>query len=354
MLTRSLKLKINKSQERYLNQYLFHLEGVYNWVIRQIKLNANNGIYLSYYDLQNATPNHAKRIGINAQVFQATIKQAYTAWDRCFKKLGGEPKLKSRHNRLKSFLFPQILERNKPIGNKIHLPGGFNFSFFKQDIPDGKIKTARIQKKASGWYLILTIDINHKITNLKETDSQVGIDTGFKNLSILSDGTKYTNDRIYVKAQEQLAKIQRGKNKKKIARFQEHLANKRKDRNHKISTEIIRNHKEIYVTNDNLKGQARKFGKSVSDAGIAQLRNFLIYKGLNSGRKVVLVDSHKTTMTCSSCWNLTGPTGLDRLAVRNWVCGTCGVHHDRDINSAMVVLKTGLGYSLNVQETSHA
>ena len=96
-------------------------------------------------------------------------------------------------------------------------------------------------------------------------------------------------------------------NKNKIARMHEHLANKRKDRNHKISLEIVRNHKEIYITNDNLRGQATKFGKSVGDAGISQLRNFILYKGSSCGRKVVLVDSRYTTMTCSVCGSLTGP-----------------------------------------------
>jgi len=346
MLVRSLKLKVNKSQEKYLNRYLFHLEGVYNWAIRQIKFNSANGIYLSHYDLQNATSNHAKKIEIHSQVFQATLKQAWSAWDRCFKKLGGQPRLKSRYRRLESFLFPQILERNHPIGNQIHLPGGFNFKFFKQDIPEGKIKTARIQKKSSGWYLNLTIDTNHKITNLKDTEEAVGVDTGFHHLAILSNGIKYENPRELKIGAKCLAQAQRGHDKKLVARLHEKQSNKRKDRNHKDSTEIIRNYKTIYITNDNLVGQAKKFGKSVTEAGIAQLRNFLLYKGLNSGRVVGLVESHYTTMTCSCCGSLTGPTGLKGLAVRDWVCCVCGTHHDRDVNSGQVVLKIGVGTAL--------
>lgn len=50
-------------------------------------------------------------------------------------------------------------------------------------------------------------------------------------------------------------------------------------------------------------------------------------------------------ITCSTCGALTGPAGLGGLAVRHWECSACGAYHDRDINSAMVVLNVGLGTS---------
>jgi transposase len=65
-----------------------------------------------------------------------------------------------------------------------------------------------------------------------------------------------------------------------------------------VSRRIVENYSEIYCTNDNLKGQAKKFGKSVGDAGISQLRQFISYKSDNHGRRFGLVDSAKTTMTC--------------------------------------------------------
>ena len=101
------------------------------------------------------------------------------------------------------------------------------------------------------------------------------------------------------------------------------------------------------IINDNLRGQSKIFGKSVQDVGINQLRQFILYKGDTHGRVVKLVDSKYTTMTCSNCGALTGPTGLNGLAVRNWECSACGVQHDRDINSAKVVLNSGLGWSLD-------
>ena len=142
------------------------------------------------------------------------------------------------------------------------------------------------------------------------------------------------------------------KNKKLVARVHERIKNQRKDSNLKAATAIIQKYSTIYITNDNLRGQSKIFGKSVQDAGIAQLRQFISYKGDNHGRKCVLVDSPYTTVTCSSCGSRTGPTGLNGLAVRNWVCSVCGTLHDRDTNSGKVVLNFGLGYNLANLESS--
>lgn len=56
-------------------------------------------------------------------------------------------------------------------------------------------------------------------------------------------------------------------------------------------------------------------------------------------------------MTCSVCGSLTGPQGLFGLVVRNWECSACGAQHDRDVNSAKVILNSGLGYSLDNTKT---
>jgi transposase len=54
-----------------------------------------------------------------------------------------------------------------------------------------------------------------------------------------------------------------------------------------------------------------------------------------------MVSERNSTRTCSNCKGLTGPTGLDMLVVRSWVCSACGVTHDRDVNSARNHLSAG-------------
>jgi len=350
MLVRELKLRPSRKLEETLSSWLWHLTGVYNFGIRKIDRNARDKIYFSSFDFSNLIANHSKLMEIPSHTMQATLMVAYTAWKRCFKKLAKKPKLKGVRNKLRSISFPDPISASKISNNKVRLPGLGGIRYFKQELPNGKIKQGRIVKKASGWYLQLLIETTHtfKVCN---TTNKVGIDTGFKHLAVLSDGTKYDNPRNFVAGQERLAQAQRGNRNKLAARLHERVANRRRDNNHKVSKEIVQNYAEIYVTNDRLKGQAKRFGKSIGDAGISQLRNFISYKSDNHGRKFGLVASPFTTMTCSACGSLTGPKGLIGLAVRFWECSACGAYHDRDINSSMVVLNTGVG---TTHEVSHA
>jgi len=161
----------------------------------------------------------------------------------------------------------------------------------------------------------------------------------------LSDGTKIENPRELRKGAGRLAQAQRSGKKKLVARIQERQANRRRDRNHKISRWIVENYKTIYYSDDNFKAMAKRFGKSISESALGNLIGMMNYKGRIGGREVRAINSFRTTMTCSTCGALTGPTGLGGLAVRYWICSACGALHDRDINSAKVVFNIGLGIS---------
>ena len=343
MIVRTLKLKLSKKQETQLNSWLWNLTGVWNWVIKKIEHDAQSSVYHSPYDFVNLIAEHSKRMEIPSHVMQATIAQAHNAWMRCFKKLGGKPHLKGKRNKLNSIPFKDVIK--PPKDNRIGLVGLGRVKFYKQELPKAKIKCGRILKKASGWYLNLCLDTDNKFP-IKDTNKAVGIDPGFSTLLTLSDGTKFENPRELRKGAERLAQAQRGKDKQLVVRLYERQANRRNDRNHKISRKLVENYKIICFSNDNFKGMAKKFGKAVTEAGLGDLAGKLAYKSSICGRQFINVDSKNTTRTCAVCWNLTGPTGLSGLAVRDWVCSACGAVHDRDINSAMVVLKTGLGISL--------
>jgi transposase len=345
MITRELKLKPNKKQTAKLEEWLWILTGVFNFAVRKIELNANNKKYFKKNDFGNLLAGHSEKLGVPSHTIQAVLMTAFNAWKKCFRKQARKPHLKSVRRKLRSIPFPDLFNRKYITNNHIKLQIFGEIKYFKQDVPDGQIKNLRLVRKASGWYCQLTIDTDH-IFPVKDTTKTVGIDTGFKTLATLSDGTKFDNQRMFVQSQTRLAKAQRGKNRKLTARLNERIKNRRRDYNHKVSRQIVENYQEIYITNDNLRGQAVVFGKSVSDAGISQLRLYLLYKGDKHGRVVKLVDSRNSTRTCSNCGCRSGPTGLDELDARFWVCIRCGTKHDRDINAAVITLKVGSGYDL--------
>ncbi|MHB1546131.1 MAG: RNA-guided endonuclease InsQ/TnpB family protein [bacterium] len=346
MIVRKLKLKLNVLQERELEQWLLSLASVYNFAIRKIELDAKDKIYHTPYNFQNLLNGHSKKLVIPSHTIQGTLMQAYNAWQRCFKKLAKKPRLKGRRNKLNSIIFPDPIKQNYQNmvnnGYRINLPGIGKIKFHKQDIPAGKIKLSRIIKRPSGWYLALWIDTVYTFP-VKDTDKAVGIDPGFKTLLTLSDGTKYENPRELKKGELRLAQAQRGRKSKLSARLLERQANRRNDRNHKISRKLVENYKVIKYSNDNFKGLAHMHGKSVSEASLGRLIGMITYKSRLGGRDVISVNSRYTTMTCSACGAKTGPHGWGGLAVRNWECSACGAVHDRDINSAVVVLNSGAG-----------
>lgn len=347
MIIRTLKLKLSASQEATLNSWLWNLTGVWNWAIRKIELDANDKIYYSKFDFQNLLEGHSKKLKIPSHVLQGILNRAYISWSRCFKKIAQKPRLKGYRNKLNSIPFPDPIQF--PENKRIKIPGLGNIKFHNQHIPNVKIKTGCIVKRASGWYLYLWLDTDHKFS-VKETTKVIGIDPGFKTLLTLSDGIKIKNPRELHNGAERLAQAQRGHDKQLAARLQERQANRRKDRNHKISRWLVENYKIIYYSDDHFSSLAKQRGKSISEASLGSLIGMLNYKSRTGGRKIIPVESSFTTMTCGNCGARTGPAGFRGLEVRFWKCSACGVVHDRDVNSAQVVLKTGLGTSHEKRE----
>ena len=254
MIQRQLKLRLNSSQAKHLDNWLFHLTGVWNWAIRKIEQDAKDGVYYSQKAFRNLLADHGKKLGIPSHTLQGMLDTAYIAWQRCYKKLARKPKLKGRRNRLSSMPFPDAFK--PPTGTRIHVPGIGSVRFHKQDIPTGRLKSGRIVKRASGWYLCLCIDTQpNGIPPLGA--GAVGIDPGFLHLLTLSTGEKIPHPHELRQTAQRLAQAQRGNRQQLTARLQERLANQRKDRNHKLSRRLVADHQTLVWSKDNDKALAQ-------------------------------------------------------------------------------------------------
>ncbi len=340
MIQYQLKLRMCKSQEQQCEQFLYHLSSVWNWAVRKIELSAKDHIYFSKMEFQNLLANHSERMGIPSHTLQGVICTAHDAWKRCFKKIGGKPRLKGMRNKMTSIPFPDPIRA--PKGNRITLPSIGSVRFHKMEIPEGKIKCGRVVKRASGWYLCLFIDAERKPIE-RVASGQIGIDPGFSNLLTTSDGEVIEHPRELEAAATRLAQAQRGHDKQLAARIQERIANRKKDRNHKLTTRLVSENILIVWSKDNHRGIAKKFGKSVSSSAHAQIRGMLSYKSPTSGTTFIDTASKDSTKTCNICHKPTGPSGLAGLSVRSWVCRGCGASHDRDVNAAINTLNFGAG-----------
>ena len=85
----------------------------------------------------------------------------------------------------------------------------------------------------------------------------------------------------------------------------------------------------------------KQFSKLLADASWSEIQRELRYKAGWYGKKVIFVDQYyPSSQFCSECGaKSTRPITRKKA---EWICPTCGVTHNREINSAKNILKEGL------------
>ena len=66
---------------------------------------------------------------------------------------------------------------------------------YHRPLPDGKIKTLTISRKASGWYVQICVEVPDPVKVPVETT--IGIDVGLNSFVVDSDGQHIDNPRHY-------------------------------------------------------------------------------------------------------------------------------------------------------------
>jgi putative transposase len=171
--------------------------------------------------------------------------------------------------------------------------------------------------------------------------SAVGIDLGMKVAVTVSDGQSFTG-RLYRANEERINSARRAKKRRLARTLHARVRNQRSDGLHKLSTKLVKENAAIFVGDVSSKAMLKtRSAKSAQDAGWGIFKTMLEYKCHQAGVIFSMVKEAYTTQTCSHCGSIEGPKGVAGLGIRRWRC-SCGVEHDRDVNSAQNIARIGL------------
>ncbi|WP_029767355.1 RNA-guided endonuclease InsQ/TnpB family protein, partial [Haloglycomyces albus] len=302
------------------------------------------------------TPEREWLSEVSAVVLQQAMRDCDRAYKNFFDSLTGRrqgprvgpPRFKRRAS-TQTVRFTKAA-RFRVLGNgRLRLPkiGDLTVAWSRELPSDPSSVT--IIKTPTGKYFasfVVAVDDGADLLDPLPDDAGTGIDLGLKDFAVLRDGTTIDNPRFFKRLERKLKKAQRSLSRKekgsinrakarlRVAKVHEKITNSRSDWIHKQVCAIVAENHSIIVEDLNVKGLQRSgMSKSIQDAAFGMFFTRLESEAARAGRTFVTVDRFfPSTRLCSACGALTGPTGLEGLAVRRWECG-CGVSHDRDANA---------------------
>ncbi len=287
----------------------------------------------------------------NAQVLQQTLRTLDRAWDEMRARGFGFPRFKNKY-RMRSFVFPQ-LNKNPISKQSIKLPGLKEVKWrMSRPIPEGFVpKQARIVRKASGYFLMLSLQ-DVTVPNPLPHVHPRGVDLGYDKFVATSDGEEIRRPRFLKTLQYKLKLLsrrlrnkQKGSNNRhklnqKIARLHQRISDTRKDWHFKLAHHLCDGAGMIFVEDINfVSWQRGMLSKHSADAGFGQFVNILQWVCWKTDTYFAKVDKDGTSQTCPNCG---AHTGKKELEVRVHHCSECGYTTTRDVAAAQEVRNRGI------------
>ena len=357
-----------KEQEIQLNKTFGSCRFVYNQLLaKKIELYKEEQKSLSKTDCNNYCNRELKKEYLwlkEVDKFALTnsiydLDSAYQNFFRRIKKGSKElgfPKFKSKRNHNYSYK-TNFTNNNIKVdfdNNKIQLP---KLKWIKCKLHrkfKGKILFATISKTPSNKYFVsFNVEVEHEI--ISKNNNMIGFDLGIKEFLIDTNNNHIDNPRVLKQYEDKLTKLQRqlahkdkGSNnfKKqcvKIARVHEKITNIRKDFQHKLSNEIIKDNQIIISEDLQISNMVKNhnLAKAIQDVAWGEFTRQLQYKAEWNNRIYHKINPwFASSQLCSECGAKNKEVKC--LSIREWVCPDCGAIHQRDENASKNILRQGL------------
>lgn len=282
----------------------------------------------------------------------------------------GRPVVKTRKRSLPSL---EYTTRGFSIkGGRLALPGRVTIPVvWSRELPSAPTSVRIYQDSLGHWYASFVVrreaDPAPEATG---STGSIGIDWGVKTTATTTNpdydlphlGYRRRCAGELAKAQRKMARRRRAKGQpqskgyrdaaRQAAKLHKKAARQNTHASRQWAKRVVDDHDLIAVEDFKPKFLARStMARRAADAAVGAAKRELIERGMRAGRKVVLVPPAYTTMTCSGCF-ARAKQALG-LGVRTFVCTSCGIVADRDVNAARTILAMAERVHASVDDVRH-
>ena len=223
-------------------------------------------------------------------------------------------------------------------------------------VADGaaRVLSVSVRFERGRWFAAFTAEQDISRPAAADPDAVVGVDLGIKTLAVLSTGEEIPNPRHLSKALRKVRRLSRTVSRRQgpdrrtravpsnrwrrasaaLAEVQGRVADQRRDALHKATSGLTARFGTLVVEDLHVRGMLanHRLARHVADASFAEMRRQLEYKTAWRGGRVIVADRwFASSKTCSGCGAVKAKLALSE---RTYVCTSCGLVLDRDVNAA--------------------